>query len=106
MRVRVISSSLVKGEDKVEGVEFLEAMVASSMRCWVEASSFRYLSKLITKSVMPSWCMTETSSAWSRVCTSHAMCLTVEVYDSGYEGEVFCRGQEQAEAVAVDRDVD
>ena len=71
------TSSLVKGDDKVEEVEFLEVVVASLMRFWVEANSFRYLSKLTMKSVMPSWCMTETSSTWSQVCTSQAMCLTV-----------------------------
>ena len=48
------SSSLVRGDDKAEGVEFFEAVVASSMRFWVEASSFRYLSKLMMKSVMAS----------------------------------------------------
>ena len=77
MRSRVVSSSLVKGDDEVEGVEFLEVVAASSMRFWVEASSFRYLSRSTTKSVMPSWCMTETSSAWSRVCTSWVICLMV-----------------------------
>ena len=51
---RAISSSLVKGDDEVEGVEFLEVAAASSMRFWVEASSFRYLSRSTTKSVMPS----------------------------------------------------
>ena len=65
VQVRATSSSLVRGEDEVEGVEFLEAVVASLMRCWVEASSFRYLSKLTMKSVMPNWCMTEMSSTWS-----------------------------------------
>ena len=60
---KAISSSLVKGNDEAEGVEFLEAAAASSMRFWVEASFFRYLSRLTTKSVMPSWCMTEMSSA-------------------------------------------
>ena len=29
---KVVSSSLVKGDDKAEGVEFLEAAAASSMR--------------------------------------------------------------------------
>ena len=77
VRSRVISSSLVKGDNEAEGVEFFEAAAASSMRFWVEASSLRYLSRLTTKLVMPSWCMTETSSAWSQVCTSRAMCLTV-----------------------------
>ena len=54
VRSKAISSSLVKGDDEAEGVEFLEAAVASSMRFWVEASSFRYLSRSTTKSVMPS----------------------------------------------------
>ena len=54
MRSKAISSSLVKGDDEAEGVEFLEVAVASSMRFWVEASSFRYLSRSTTKSVMPS----------------------------------------------------
>ena len=71
------SSSLVRGDDEVEGVEFLEAVAASLMRCWVEASSFRYLSRSMTKSVMPNWCMSEMSSAWSQVCMSRVMCLTV-----------------------------
>ena len=53
MRVTAISSSLVKGDDKVEEVEFLEVAAASLMRFWVEASSFRYLSRSMTKSVMP-----------------------------------------------------
>ena len=75
---RAISSSLVNGDDKAEGVEFFEVVAASLMRFWVEASSFRYLSRLMTKSVMPSWCITETSSAQSWVCTSQVMCLTVE----------------------------
>ena len=60
---KVVSSSLVRGDNEVEGVEFFEVVAASLMRFWVEASSFRYLSKSITKSVMPSWCMTEMSSA-------------------------------------------
>ena len=47
------------------------------MRFWMEASSLRYLSKLTMKSVMSSWCMIEMSSAWSLVCTSQMMCLTV-----------------------------
>ena len=59
------------------GVEFFEAVVASSMRFWVEANSFRYLSRLTTKLVMPSWCMTEMSSTQSRVCTSWTMCFMV-----------------------------
>ena len=61
----------------MEGVEFLEAVAASLMRFWVVASSFRYWSKSTTKSVMPSWCMTEISSTWSWVWTSWAMCLMV-----------------------------
>ena len=40
-----VSSSLVRGDNKAEGVEFLEAMAASLIRFWVEASSFRYLSR-------------------------------------------------------------
>ena len=44
---------LVRREDEAEGVEFFEATAASSMRCWVEASSFRYLSRSAIKSVMP-----------------------------------------------------
>ena len=60
---RAISSSLVNGDDEAEGVEFLEAVAASSIRFWEEASSLRYLSRSTMKSVMPSWCMTETSSA-------------------------------------------
>ena len=47
------SSSLVKGDDEVEGVEFFEAAVASLMRFWLESSSFRYLSRSMMKSVMP-----------------------------------------------------
>ena len=35
-------SSWVRENDEAEGVEFLEAVAASSMRFWVEASSFRY----------------------------------------------------------------
>ena len=54
VRSKTISSSLVNGDDEAEGVEFLEAEAASSMRFWVEASSFRYLSRSTTKSVMPS----------------------------------------------------
>ena len=81
MRVRATSSSLVKGDNEVEGVKFREAVAASSMRCWVEASSFRYLSKLTTKSVISNWCMTKTSSAWSRVCMSQVICLTVGVME-------------------------
>ena len=77
VRSKAISSSLVRGDDEAEGVEFLEAAAASSMRFWEEASSLRYLSKSTTKSVMPNWCMTETSSTRSWVCTSQAMCLTV-----------------------------
>ena len=73
----VVSSSLVRGDDEVEGVEFLEAAAASLMRFWVEASSFRYLARSMTKLVMPNWCMTEMSSAWSWVCTSWMTCLIV-----------------------------
>ena len=51
---KVISSFLVNGDDEAEGVKFLKVVAASSMRFWVEASSFRYLSKSVTKSVMPS----------------------------------------------------
>ena len=76
-----ISSSLVKGDNETEGVEFLEAAVASLMRFWIEASSFRYLSRLTTKSVMLNWCMIEMSSAQSWICTSWAMCLTVGVME-------------------------
>ena len=36
----------------MEGVEFLEVAAASSMRFWMEASSLRYLSRSMTKSVM------------------------------------------------------
>ena len=54
VRSKATSSSLVNGDDEVEGVEFFEAAaVASSMRFWVEASSFRYLSRSTTKLVMP-----------------------------------------------------
>ena len=53
MQVRATSSSLVRGDDEAEGVEFLEVAAASSMRFWVETSSFRYLSKSMTKSVIP-----------------------------------------------------
>ena len=74
---KATSSSLVKGDDEAEGVEVFEVVAASSMRFWVEASSFRYLSKSTTKSVMPNWCMTKISSAQSQVCMSRAMCLTV-----------------------------
>ena len=52
VQVMVISSSLVRSNDKAEGVEFLEATVASLMRFWVEASFLRYLSRLATKFVM------------------------------------------------------
>ena len=62
---RATSSSLVNGDDEAEGVEFFEVAAASSMRFWVEASFFRYLSRLMAKSVMPNWCMTEMSSARS-----------------------------------------
>ena len=81
VQVTATSSSLVKGGNEAEGVEFLEVVVASSMRFWVEVSSFRYWSKLTTKSVMLSWCMTEMSSAWSQVCTSQMMCLMVEAME-------------------------
>ena len=73
----MVSSSLVRGDDEVEGVEFLEVTAASLIRFWVEASSLRYQSRLTMKSVMPSWCMTETSSAQSWVCISRVMCLIV-----------------------------
>ena len=65
----------------MEGVEFVKVVAASSMRFWVEASSLKYLSRLTTKLVMPSWCMTEISSAWSWVCTSWVMCLMVGVME-------------------------
>ena len=81
MHSKAVSSSLVRGDDKAEGVEFLEAAAAPSMRFSVEASSRRYLSKSMMKSVMPSWCMTETSSTQSQVCTSRAMCLMVGVME-------------------------
>ena len=71
------ASSLVNGDDKVEGVEFFKVAVASSMRFLVETSSLRYLSKLMMKSVILNWCMTEMSSAQSQVCMSRAMCLMV-----------------------------
>ena len=54
VRSRAIFSFLVRGDEEAEGVEFLEAAAASSMRFWVEASSFRYLSRSTMKSVMPS----------------------------------------------------
>ena len=47
----------------------------------MEASSFRYLSRLATKSVMPSWYMMEMSSAQSRVCISWTKYLIVEVIE-------------------------
>ena len=47
----------------------------------MEASFLRYRSKLTTKSIIPSWCMIETSSAQSLVCMSQAMCLTVGVME-------------------------
>ena len=68
---------MVSREDEAERVEFLEAVVASLIRFWVEASSLRYLSKSSMKSVMPSWCMTEMSSTQSQVCTSQAIYLIV-----------------------------
>ena len=83
------SSSLVKGDDEAEGVEFLEAAAASSMRCWIEASSFRYLSRSTMKSVMPNWCMTEMSSAQSQVCSSWVTCLTVEAMELWMENREF-----------------
>ena len=46
MWVITVSSSLVRGDDETEGVEFLEVVAASSMRLWIEASSFRYLSSV------------------------------------------------------------
>ena len=36
------SSSLMKEDDKAEGVEYLETVAASSMRFWMEASFLRY----------------------------------------------------------------
>ena len=75
------SSSFVRGEDEVEGIEFLEVMVASLMRFWVEASSLRYLFKLPMKSVMSNWCMIEISSTRSWVYTSQATCLIVGVIE-------------------------
>ena len=75
------SSSLVKSDDKAEGIEFLEVAVASSMRFWVEASSLRYLSRSMMKLVMSNWCMTEMSSTQSQVCTSWVMCLIVGVIE-------------------------
>ena len=81
MQVTVASFSLVKGDDEVEGVEFLKAVVASSMRFWVEASSLRYQSRLMIKSVMLNWCMTEISSAQSWVCTSWRTCLIVDAVE-------------------------
>ena len=54
MQVTAISSSLVKGEDEAEEMEFLEAVAASLIRFWIEASSLRYLSRSMMKSVMPS----------------------------------------------------
>ena len=77
VQVMATSSSLVKGDDEVEGVEFLEAAAAALMRFWVEASFLRYQSKSMMKLVMPSWCMTEMSSTWSWVCTSQVTCLIV-----------------------------
>ena len=53
MWVRVTSSFLVKGDDEMEGVEFLEVAVASSRRFREEANSFRHLSRLTMKLVMP-----------------------------------------------------
>ena len=47
----------------------------------MEVSSFRYLSRSTMKSVMPSWCMTEMSSARSWVCISQATCLMVGVIE-------------------------
>ena len=81
VQVIVICSSRVRRKDKVEGVEFLEAAAASSMRFWVEVSSSRYQSKSVTKLVMSNWYMTEMSSAWSQVYTSQAMCLIVGVIE-------------------------
>ena len=81
MQVIAVSSSLVKGDEEAEGVESLEAAAASSMRFWVEASSFKYLSRSTMKSVMPNWCMTEMSSTQSWVCTSWAICLMVGVME-------------------------
>ena len=72
---------LMRGDDEVEEVESLEVAAASSMRCWVEASSFRCLSKSTMKSVMPNWCMTETSSAWSQVCMLWTICLTMRAME-------------------------
>ena len=51
--VIMVSSSFVRRDNKAEGVEFLELVAASLMRFWVEASSFRYLSRSMMKSVMP-----------------------------------------------------
>ena len=75
------TSSLVKEDDEMEEVEFFEAAAAFSIRLQMEASSLRYLSRSTMKLVMPSWCMTEMSSAWSQVCTSWAMCLMVGVME-------------------------
>ena len=58
----MICSSLIKGDDEVEGVEFLEVEAVSSIRAWIETSSFKYQSRLMMKSVMLNWYMTEISS--------------------------------------------
>ena len=77
----VVSSSLVRGDNEVEGAEFSEAVAASLMRFCVEASSLRYLSRSTMKSVMPSWCITEMSSAQSQVCTLQVTCLMMGVME-------------------------
>ena len=81
MQVMAICSSVVRRDNEAEGIEFFEAEVASSIRAWLEASSFKYWSRSVTKSVMPNWCMTEMSSTWSQVWMSQVMCLIVGVIE-------------------------
>ena len=45
----------MKGDDEVEGVEFLEVEAVSSIRAGIETSSFKYQSRLMMKSVMLNW---------------------------------------------------
>ena len=49
----VLCSSWIKEDKEMEGVEFLEAMVASLAMVVMEASFFRYWSKSLMKLVMP-----------------------------------------------------
>ena len=76
--LRVVSSSLIRGDDEAEGVEFLELVTASSMRFWMEASSFRYRSRSMMKLVMSSWCY-----AWSWIRGKRSLWVKGSKYEEG-----------------------